>query len=171
MVAVRGVVRALKPFSMPDDGIRIVPHYDLEDDRVVDLPVGQITVEADAEAVLALEAEVAGKLLRWDTDAPNLYASLVTLEVDGKAIDRKYARFGWREFKIKAEDFYLNDRKIRIKADAWHFIGHPPAHAAVRLCVVPGTEGRRWQWGPPPRHAVPHLLPGGSRRDGCLCPR
>ena len=56
---------------------------------------------------------------------PNLYAVLVTLEQDGKTIDRKYTRFGWREFKIKNGDFYLNDRKIQIKADSWHFMGIP----------------------------------------------
>ena len=153
-VAVDGVVKALRPFSLPDDGIRIVPHYDLEDDPVVDLPGGQITVEADAEAVLTLEAEVAGRLLRWDTDAPNLYGSLVTLEIDGKAIDRKYARFGWREFKIRGEDFYLNDRKIRIKGDSWHFMGIPQltrryAYAWYRALQDAGGNGVRL-------HAMPY---------------
>jgi len=47
------------------------------------------------------------------------------LEQGGKTIDRKYTRFGWREFKIKNGDFYLNDHKIQIKADSWHFMGIP----------------------------------------------
>jgi hypothetical protein len=50
---------------------------------------------------------------------------LVTLSQDGKNTDCKYTRFGWRDFKIKNGDFYLNDRKIQIKADSWHFMGFP----------------------------------------------
>ncbi len=76
------------------------------------------------------------------------------MEVDGKAIDRKYARFGWREFKIKGEDFYLNDRKIRIKGDSWHFMGIPQltrryAYAWYRALKDAGGNGVRL-------HAMPY---------------
>ena len=30
-LTVNGVIKALKPFSFPDDGIQVVPHYELED--------------------------------------------------------------------------------------------------------------------------------------------
>ena len=124
-LTLNGVVKALKPFSIPGDGIKVVPHYDLEDQSVIEFPDRQITVATDTEAVIVLEVEVSGKLLKWDTENPNLYGSLITLERDGKAVDRKYTRFGWREFKIRDGDFYLNDRRIQIKADSWHFMGIP----------------------------------------------
>jgi hypothetical protein len=124
-LTVNGVVKALKPFSFPDDGVQVVPHYELEDNPSIEFPGEPITVCANAEAVLTLTATISGKLLKWDMETPNLYAILVTLEQDGKTIDRKYTRFGWREFKIKNGDFYLNDRKIQIKGDSWHFMGIP----------------------------------------------
>ncbi len=153
-LTVNGVVNALKPFTIPDDGIHVVPHYDLEDDSALELPSGHIALAADSEAVLTLEASVSGELLMWDTDSPNLYGSLVTLEQDGKAVDRKYTRFGWREFKIKNGDFYLNYHKIQIKGDSWHFFGIPQltrryAYAWYRALQDAGGNGVRL-------HAMPY---------------
>ena len=124
-LTVNGIVKALKPFSFPDNGIQVVPHYDPEDEPALEFHGEQITVSPNNESVLTLKASVAGKLLQWNMDNPNLYATLITLEQDGKATDRKYTRFGWREFKIKAGDFYLNGNKIQVKSDSWHFMGIP----------------------------------------------
>ena len=151
---VSGVVKALKPFSIPDDGIQVVPHYELEDDPDLEFPGAQITVAAGTEAVLTLEVNVSGKLLAWDTDNPNLYGSLVTLEQNGETVDRKYTRFGWREFKIRDGDFYLNDHTIRIKGDSWHFMGIPQltrryAFAWYRALQDAGGNGIRL-------HAMPY---------------
>jgi hypothetical protein len=153
-VSLNGIVKALKPFSFPDDGIKVVPHYDLEDDPVLEFPSGQITVSPNAEAVIDFRATVSGNLLPWDMRKPNLYAILVTLEQGGKTIDRKYTRFGWREFKIKNGDFYLNDHKIQIKADSWHFMGIPQlsrryAFAWYKALMDAGGNGVRL-------HAMPY---------------
>jgi hypothetical protein len=125
VLCVNGIVKALKPFSFPDDGIKVLPHNDLDDKHVIEFPVENITVAVDSEAVLTLNATVSGKLHQWDMENPNLYAALVSLDQNKKAVDCKYARFGWREFKIKNGDFYLNDRKIQVKGDSWHFMGIP----------------------------------------------
>ncbi len=122
---VNGVISALKPFSFPDDGIKVLPHYDVNENPVIELPGENITVADDSKAVLMLNTAVSGKLCQWDIENPNLYAALVTLDQNEKAVDCKYTRFGWREFKIKNGDFYLNDRKIQIKGDSWHFMGIP----------------------------------------------
>jgi hypothetical protein len=153
-VSVDGVVKALKPFSFPDDGIEVVPHYDLEYYPVLEFPGGQITVAPNAEAVIHLKATVSGSMLLWDMDKPNLYAILVNLEQGGKTIDRKYTRFGWREFKIKNGNFYLNGLKIRIKGDSWHFMGIPQltrryAFAWYRALKDAGGNGVRL-------HAMPY---------------
>ncbi len=153
-VSVNGIVKALKPFSFPDDGIEVVLHYDLEDDPVLEFSSGRITVSPNAEAVIDIGAAVSGNLLPWDMKNPNLYAILVTLEQDGKTIDRKYTRFGWREFKIKNGDLYLNECKIQIKADSWHFMGIPQltrryAYAWYRALRDAGGNGVRL-------HAMPY---------------
>ncbi len=122
-LTVNSVVKALKPFTFPDDGIRVVPHYDLQDDAVMEFPSSKIEVAPDSEVVITLETSVSGELIHWDMDNPSLYAALVSLGLDGQTIDRKYERFGWREFTIKGSDFFLNGTKIQIKGDSWHFMG------------------------------------------------
>jgi beta-galactosidase len=153
-LTVNGVVKALKPFSFPQDGIQVVPHYDLEDKPVIQFPSAQITVAAGTKAVLTLKTTVSERLGKWDTDNPTLYASLVTLEQDEKTVDRKYTRFGWREFKIKNGDFYLNEDKIQVKGDSWHFMGIPQltrryAFAWYRALKDAGGNGVRL-------HAMPY---------------
>ncbi|MCX6068176.1 MAG: glycoside hydrolase family 2, partial [Chloroflexi bacterium] len=153
-LAVNGIVKALKPFSFPEDGVQVVPHSELEDNPSIEFPGEPITVSPNAETVLTLTAAISGKLLKWDLETPNLYAILVTLEQDGKTIDRKYTRFGWREFRIKNGDFYLNDRKIQIKGDSWHFMGIPQltrryAYAWYRALRDAGGNGVRL-------HAMPY---------------
>ncbi len=153
-LTVKGIVKALKPFSFPEAGVQVVPHYELEDHPSIEFPGEPITVFPNAEAVLTLTAAISGKLLKWDPETPNLYALLVMLEQDGKTIDRKYTRFGWREFKIKNGDFYLNDRKIQIKGDSWHFMGIPQltrryAYAWYRALRDAGGNGVRL-------HAMPY---------------
>lgn len=122
---VNAVVKALKPFTFPDDGINVVPHYDLQDDVALDFPDSEIQLAPDTEAVITLEIPVKGELLAWDLNNPNLYAALVSLELDGQTIDRKYERFGWREFTIQGSDFFLNGTKLQVKGDSWHFMGIP----------------------------------------------
>jgi len=153
-LSVNGVVKALQPFSFPDDGIRVVPHYDLEDAPVLELSGEKIIVAADSEMVITLAANVSRKLQQWNFENPKLYAALLTLTQDGKPTDCKYTRFGWREFKIKNGDFYLNDRKIQIKADSWHFMGIPQmtrryAFAWYRAIQDAGGNGVRL-------HAMPY---------------
>ena len=153
-ITANGVVMALQPFSFPEDGIQVVPHYDLEDTPIIEFPGENIIIAADAEVVITLEARVSGKLIQWDIENPNLYAVLVNLEQDEKALDCKYTRFGWREFKIKGGDFCLNGNKIQVKADSWHFMGLPQltrryAFAWYKALIDAGGNGVRL-------HAMPY---------------
>lgn len=55
----------------------------------------------------------------WDTDAPqNLYsAEIRLLNAAGKRLDEFFPQeFGFREFRIDGRDFYLNGRKIHLRA-------------------------------------------------------
>lgn len=61
----------------------------------------------------------------WDLAQPNLYELVSDLEVDGKLIDRRRDRFGFREFWIHATDFYLNGKHVILQGDVgggdWDF--------------------------------------------------
>lgn len=74
----------------------------------------------------------------WDPAQPNLYELVSDLEVDGKLIDRRRDRFGFREFWIHATDFYLNGKHIILQGD----VGHADWNSA-KLCDVAWPLYRR----------------------------
>jgi hypothetical protein len=81
----------------------------------------QATIPAGGETVVNLQARVDGKLKFWDFDNPNLYGAVVSMtDNSGRALDIKYERFGWREFKINGKDVYLNGKKIQFLGDSQH---------------------------------------------------
>lgn len=51
----------------------------------------------------------------WDTDHPNLYEIKTELRQNGKTIDEKTVTFGFRKAEFRADGFYLNDRKLKIR--------------------------------------------------------
>lgn len=58
----------------------------------------------------------AGNVLLWDIDTPKLY-DVVTrlLNVDGKVIDERCDRFGFRKSEFKKDGYYLNGKKVKIR--------------------------------------------------------
>lgn len=52
----------------------------------------------------------------WSPDYPNLYQAEVKVTAGGKVSDIWSGRFGLRELTIKNKDFYLNGKRIYIKA-------------------------------------------------------
>ncbi|MCE5314212.1 MAG: sugar-binding domain-containing protein [Armatimonadota bacterium] len=84
-----------------------------------------ISVSSGSSAETDLEQVVKGCLKLWTPDSPNLYGVIVDAVENGKVIDRKYVRFGWRQFGIKGSNVTLNGKQIQLKGDAWHFMGVP----------------------------------------------
>lgn len=52
----------------------------------------------------------------WSPDSPQLYKAEVSVIHNGRKSDQWSARFGMRELTIKDNDFYLNGKRIYIKA-------------------------------------------------------
>ena len=52
----------------------------------------------------------------WSPDSPHLYRANVRIRINGNLSDEWTTRFGMRELTIKDKDFYLNGKKIYIKA-------------------------------------------------------
>ena len=84
--------------------------------KAVQVPAGGV-----AKAVLSVK--VGDALLKWSPSAPNLSAAVVTLKSRGTAVDRRYQRFGWREFTIKGRDLLLNGERIELRGDILHPFG------------------------------------------------
>ena len=56
------------------------------------------------------------EVLLWSPDHPNLYRAEVQISTGGRPSDTWGGRFGMREFTIRDKDFYLNGKRIYLKA-------------------------------------------------------
>ncbi|HTH83495.1 MAG TPA: glycoside hydrolase family 2 TIM barrel-domain containing protein [Mucilaginibacter sp.] len=88
--------------------------------KTLDLGAGKLVVPAGKEAVITLQATVNNKLKLWDFKSPNLYGMTVSLAKNNQVIDKKYERFGWREFHIVGKNLFLNGQKTQLLGDAQH---------------------------------------------------
>ena len=108
----------------------------------------EITLAPGESETITLAAKVDGHLKLWSPDAPNLYGLLLTVSVDGKPVDLKYQRFGWRQFTFDGNKLLLNGQPITLRGDSWHFLGVPQmtrryAYAWYRLLKDAGANAVR----------------------------
>ena len=82
-----------------------------------------VEVPANGETKVTLALSVKGALKLWSPSAPNLSAAVITLAEGNTTLDRKYVRFGWREFTLKGRDLLLNGERIELKGDILHPFG------------------------------------------------
>lgn len=85
----------------------------------------KITLAAGEEKTVSLKINSKGRLKLWMPESPALYAAVVTLAHGSEITDRQFNRFGWREYEMKGDKFYLNGKRIILKGDSWHFMGVP----------------------------------------------
>lgn len=92
---------------------------------VLDLGSNTEKLAAGKSKVVTFKTKVGGKLKLWTGDTPNLYGLQVAVTQNGKQVDNKYERFGWRQWTLKGQDYFLNGEKVQFKGDSWHFTGIP----------------------------------------------
>jgi len=100
------------------------PKWALET-TVLHLNEKRIRLEPRSTITITQEIPVDNILKEWSPDHPELYGLIVTLTDGKKPIDRKYTRFGWRQFSINGTQVQLNGHPIVFKGDSWHFMGIP----------------------------------------------
>lgn len=90
-------------------------------------PVLALSGESEAAAghvmpggaiVVTLRQPIHGELKFWTPDTPNLYGLVLDVRQDGKTVDRRYERFGWRQWGISGTRVTLNGRRIQLLGDA-----------------------------------------------------
>jgi len=110
-----------------------VPKWKL-DAPVLSLSPATAMVPAGKSVKVILQVQTAGRLKTWSPSAPNLYGLVLSTKDEGQGVvDRKYVRFGWRQFKIHGRDLLLNGEKIQL----WGDFGHP---------FGPFISSRRYIW-------------------------
>jgi beta-galactosidase len=74
---------------------------------------------------IVLSAAVKAKLKYWSTDTPYLYNLIAQVSQNGKPVDAKTTRFGWRQVTLQGNRVLLNGKAIIMRGDSWHFLGIP----------------------------------------------
>lgn len=87
---------------------------------IIKLPAETIKLNLGEHKTVTICESINGRLKQWDSGHPNLYGLVLSLKSDGKETDRKYTRFGWRQFKIDQGDLFLNGNKIQLYGDILH---------------------------------------------------
>lgn len=72
----------------------------------------EITVQETA--CVTIECQV-DDIHRWDTNQPYLYELKLELIVNESVVDTHQVRFGFRKVEFRADGFYLNEKKIKIR--------------------------------------------------------
>ncbi len=87
-------------------------------------------IPASSDRTVKFAAVVSDPKL-WDVDHPNLYDVVITLSVNGQAVDEEKFRTGFRSFRYDAaKGFFLNDKPLKIKGTCNH-----QDHAGVGVAV------------------------------------
>ena len=89
--------------------------------KVLSVPREKASVSANSTAKVTVSVPVDGQLIFWTPDAPNLYGLILNI----KGFDKKYQRFGWRQWTFNGTRQCLNGKPIELKGDSWHFQGIP----------------------------------------------
>lgn len=87
---------------------------------VLSLPATGIKLLPGEHKTITLSEPVNNRLKQWSLGHPNLYGLVLEVASEGVPLDRKYARFGWRQFKIDQGDLYLNGERVRLYGDILH---------------------------------------------------
>lgn len=85
----------------------------------------KIVLQPNSTTKVTIEKAVNGELEYWTPETPNLYGLVVNVTENNKTIDKKYNRFGWRQFTISGDRLLLNGKQISLRGDSWHFMGVP----------------------------------------------
>lgn len=125
-ISVRGVVKKWVNLAGTSVDEAPVEKSKLDPKIALQLPgEGRLSVPAGASYTVSLAAKVNGQLAAWTPENPNLYGLVLHLQSDGKDIDARYQRFGWRQFSFSGDTLLLNGKPVRLKGDSWHFMGVP----------------------------------------------
>lgn len=92
------------------------------------LEVPQTRVEVPAGETVRTTISIpvsAGTLKYWTPEYPNLYSVILDVTKGKTVVDRKYERFGWRQWTLNGTQHCLNGEPYPLKGDSWHFMGIP----------------------------------------------
>ncbi len=94
--------------------------------QALEVPVTKVSVPAGDTVRASIKIHVnEGDLKYWTPETPNLYSVILDLSKGRTVMDRKYERFGWRQWTLEGTQHCLNGKPYPLRGDSWHFMGIP----------------------------------------------
>ncbi len=94
-----------------DNSVYSIRQYLADQDG--DISIGQTSIPADKPETV-LECQL-NDIKKWTTDSPYLYSLVTELSCQDRLIDLRIDKVGFRTIEAKADGFYLNGEKIKIR--------------------------------------------------------
>lgn len=143
-IQLKGVVNKWLNKAGTDVNSAPVPAWELGQ-KALDIVASKVVVDAQSAITTTLQIAVAkGTLEFWTPEHPNLYALTLSVNKSKATIDKKYERFGWREWTFQGTKQCLNGKPIELKGDSWHFMGIPQMtrrYAWAWFTAIKGMNG------------------------------
>lgn len=121
-----------------------VPAWELGQ-KVLDITALKMVVDPAEKKTVTVRVPVRkGTLAFWTPDYPNLYALVLSVNKNKAVIDKKYERFGWRQWTFQGTKQCLNGEPVELKGDSWHFMGVPQMtrrYAWAWFTAIKGMNG------------------------------
>ncbi|GHT79052.1 beta-galactosidase [Bacteroidia bacterium] len=105
-----------------------VPNWELDKAISLYLPEQKLNVKPGTIKITVQIPVKEGDLDYWTPEFPNLYGLTLSLSCTANrepCTDKKYERFGWREWTFDGTKQLLNGKEYQLKGDSWHFMGVP----------------------------------------------
>lgn len=139
--AVDKILKAEIKLNTYTDGLQLAAHLDTwteipsedEDLQHWDLKTADVHFRTSCLTYTVPEA------MLWDVDMPILYVLTVELLKDGRCMDVKTVRVGFREAVFDAEGFWLNGRLLKLcgvgRYQSWPYVGYAMPKSPQQLDV------------------------------------
>ncbi|TVR46619.1 MAG: hypothetical protein EA425_16960 [Puniceicoccaceae bacterium] len=84
-------------------------------------PTRTVTLEPEGSETIRLEANRPESLDLWWPDRPRLHSLVIELHAGDRRLDTATTRFGFREWEVRGNQFYLNGLRWNFRADLTHY--------------------------------------------------
>ena len=124
-IKIDGIVREWLNLAGTDILSAPVPAWKLGEEALK-VPKIRIKIPAGETVKTTVTIPVAeGALKYWTPETPDLYSVILNVSAGRSVVDRKYERFGWRQWTLDGTRHCLNGVPYPLRGDSWHFMGIP----------------------------------------------
>ncbi|MCR5195660.1 MAG: glycoside hydrolase family 2 protein [Pseudobutyrivibrio sp.] len=139
MMNVQGILKTECRFSkeiydLAYDEHVFIKQY-LDDKLIISQPVGGL--EEDEDGYLLVLTSAPGPVKLWDIESPYTYTVKTQVVIDDEIADEHVSTIGFRDSEFRANGYYLNGRKVKLRGlnrhQSYPYVGYAMPESMQRL--------------------------------------